>query len=139
MDFEHIQTRLPSLNEVNEQLQACINESTHTVVQRLLHQIAANENLSYDYLNEKYGNVSESISVNGSTKKPRVPISSGTRCLAKISNNGRCSRSRKGKGMYCGGHAVKRPHGEFDASGADAGVDAGAGEELEGSEGSLEG
>lgn len=109
MDFEHVQTRLPTLSEINDQLQLCINDGAKEVVQQLLHQIAAGEGLAYDYLHERYGS---SINVETSGKKPRAQLSSDLRCLAKISNNGRCSRKRK-DGLYCGGHATKRPHGAF--------------------------
>lgn len=112
MDFEQTQVRLPTLSEFNDKIKQSIDATVKKLVMRLMDNIAQGEDLSLEYLLTKYGKILNDISVEPVTRKQRKIIESKDRCLAKINGSGRCSRKRKDK-LYCGGHAERRPHGEF--------------------------
>jgi ribosomal protein L15 len=107
MNLGQAQVRLPTLADINDRLKESMLEAETRAISKLLEKIAEGEGLSLNDLKKKYLR----SSAEDPTKKRKV-IDSSTRCLAKISGSGRCSRKRKTE-YYCGGHIDKRPHGEY--------------------------
>lgn len=115
MDFGQSIIRLPTLSEVNDGIQQCINDAVERRVRQLISDIAQGEGLPAEYLHERYGKAKLYMShINPSIKRMRKELTQAERCQARINGGSQCSRKRK-VGEYCGGHSNSRPYGRMGA------------------------
>jgi hypothetical protein len=123
MDISQVEVRIPSLSELNTQISECIRKEVRKQLEGLLHHLAQGENLSIDYLKDKYLHLTEvdQITVTKQTKKK---ISCDEQCRARVSTNKRCSRRCKQPATYCGGHINSRPYGELEEDDEESDSDA---------------
>lgn len=119
MDISQVEARIPSLSDLNTQISECIRREVRKQLEGLLHHLAQGENLSIDYLKDKYLHLTE---VDGLTvtKQSKKKISCDEQCRARVSTGKRCSRRCKQPETYCGGHINSRPYGEIENDAGDA-------------------
>lgn len=115
MDYSQSVVRLPTLCDINDHLTECIKEQVKKQVALLMIRIAKGEDLSIDYLREKYEDNTDNMSSICIPRKPRKTVPHIERCMARIAGGKRCSRRRRGEAaFYCGGHVNTRPYGDFN-------------------------
>jgi hypothetical protein len=119
MDISQVEVRIPSLSDLNAQISECIRKEVRKQMESLLHHLAQGENLSIDYLKEKYLRLTdvENVSVSKQAKKK---INGDEQCRARVSTGKRCSRRCKQPDVYCGGHINSRPYGETEEADEDS-------------------
>lgn len=111
MDVGEIATFLPSIVTINQQVQGVIQSQCKKHLERILHDIAETQGISFAELNEKY---LENLDTSDAVPHTRIktPINAEQRCCAKTCR-GRCTRKRKGGSKFCGSHTHARPYGEI--------------------------
>jgi hypothetical protein len=122
MDIGEHSITLPTLSDINEQVDALIRRTVRDQLESLLLAVAEGEKLSHKHLKEKY--LPEKLQLSASTaedtgyerkdekKSHRKMPDDSERCLAKISHGGRCTRKRRDM-QFCGSHSATRKYGEF--------------------------
>ena len=119
MDISQVEVRIPSLSDLNTQISECVRKEVRKQLEGLLHHLAQGENLSIDYLKDKYLRLTEVESL-AVTKQSKKKISCDEQCRARVSTGKRCSRRCKQPDTYCGGHINSRPYGEIEEADASA-------------------
>lgn len=109
MDYGTTILTFPSLNEINANLIQNTSEQVKDKCKKLLQAIADGEDISFEYLNDKYKHIFEQET----SKKSKIVISEEERCNASVQNKTRCSRRKKKGKEYCGSHVSSRPFGDY--------------------------
>lgn len=112
MDIGETPVSLPSLIEINNELQNLTNDAIKTKLTQILADISDHYGIARNELMTRY--MSESFSSTETpVKKQRKALPTSDRCIAKIASGEQCSRRHKPDSQYCGSHVASRPFGEI--------------------------
>lgn len=120
MDIGEHSISLPTLTEINDQVDGLIRRTTRMHLEALILRISDGEKIPIKHLMDKYlpetGDVTPSLevpsnSVSSATKQQRKLPADDDRCMANISNGTRCTRKKKTE-RFCGSHSTSRKYGE---------------------------
>jgi hypothetical protein len=108
MEIGDTSVQLPTLIEINAEINALVTSLVHKKLEEILTTIAEQEQIPRDRLFMNY-----LTSVDTIGKKPRKLIPDEIRCTAIIASGERCSKQQQKDNKFCGNHINAHRFGEY--------------------------